>query len=109
MTTPTMPCREIRTPEHGKIYLDRDGLAWTVDSRRLPEYDASGPEPTRRDVNADLAHRFAALYWSAVALQDGGDEAACAEAEARCDAIEACAQAAGCEREFKALITGGAT
>jgi hypothetical protein len=98
-----MPCTEIRTPDYGKIYIDRDGLAWTVDSRRLPEYDASGPEPERVDRNAEIARKLARLH------EEAHDWPPSDAAWARIQAIEDAAIAAGCEREFRALVTGGTT
>ena len=58
---PSPPCVEIRDPEHGKVYIDRDGRAWTADSRRIPELDAAPalePSMSAESVAATLAHEW---------------------------------------------------
>ena len=94
MSGPIMPCTEIKTPDHGKIYVDREGRAFTVDQRRLPQYDAppAAQEPDAATVALALAeaHKLAVREWAHV----------------RRHAVEEAARACGAKVEiaFLALI-----
>lgn len=60
-TSPAHPCVEIRDPQHGKVYIDRLGLAWNGCSERVPALDA--PPALEPSMSAEsVAGVLAGLY-----------------------------------------------
>ncbi len=68
---PAFPCTEAVDADGSRYYVDRAGLAWTVDSRRLPDRDAPPalePSLSAEEVGRKLARLYAdngtIVYWN---------------------------------------------